>query len=148
MSSDDRLGSKGLKRLSLAPGARASPLSSPRTPNSASLEVETSLPSPLGHGRRYAPKRMSSISYYNSANIVLSPTSSTSDSFARSPLPPTIPESAVAASLQGAKGLRRSVSAPKRGRTKPLPDKLVENSSDFVIPGQSQTPPPQTLAEK
>lgn len=149
MTSEDRAGPKGLKRLSLTPGARApiSTLSSPRTPNSAGLVVETSLPSPLSHNRRFSARRTSSISYYNSASIAPSPTSSSSDSFARSPIPPTIHESPVAV-LQSTEGLRRSVSLPKRTRNKLSVDKRIVAASEAALAAQPPNPPPQTLAEK
>jgi hypothetical protein len=145
MSSNDRAGPKGLKRLSLTPGARAPP--SPHAPNSTGVTTEFSLPSPLAHNRRYAPKRASSISYYNSAHKVSSPTSSSSDSFVRSPLPPTIHESTTAL-LDAKDGLRRAASLPKRRHTALSLGNAIETSSDVVIPAQTLTPPPQTLAEK
>lgn len=144
MSSNDRVGPKGLKRLSLAPGARALP--SPRTPNSASVTTEFPLPSPLDHARRHAPKRASSISYYNSAYTAPSPTSSSSGSFVRSPLPPTIHESASAFS-DVREGLRRAASLPKRRHTALSIGNAIEKPPDVVIPAQTLSPP-QTLAEK
>jgi len=146
MSSNDRAGTAGLKRLSLAPGARASPSS--YTPNSAGVTTGAPLPSPLrGNNRRHAPRRTSSISYYNSAHIVSSPTSSLSDTFVRSPLPRTIHESSPPVLLDASKGLRRAASLPREGRAVLFTDSTDETASDFVIPTQSPTPP-QTLVEK
>lgn len=150
---------RGLKRLSLTPGASAI-AQSPRTPTSAGVGSgpESPLPSPLllNHGRRHAPKRMSSISYYNSAVIAsssASPTSSTSETFIRSPPPPTIPELSTTVSLRGSDGLRRASSLPKRTRAIPstVPEhKPSSSSSDFVIPAQpaASAPAAQTLVEK
>jgi len=145
MSSNDRAEAAGLKRLSLTPGARALPSS--YTPNSAGVTAGPPLPSPLrGNDRRHAPKRTSSISYYNSAHIVSSPNSSGSDTFARSPLPLTIHESPPVL-LDPSKELRRAASLPRRGRAVLFIDSTKETTSDFVIPAQSPTPP-QTLVEK
>ena len=149
MSSNDRTGPKGLKRLSLTPGARALPLL--HTPTS-SITTEFSLPTPIGSNtRRHTPKRTFSISYYNSAHIVASPTSSSSDTFVRSPVPPTIHESAPAPALPDINnGLRRAASLPKRGHTALSIDNTIETPPEIVIPAQTPTPtpPPQTLAEK
>lgn len=135
----------GLKRLSLTPGASlvarssSSASTSPIPSPSPSTPAQTS--SPLGHGKRHAAKRMSSISYYNSSNTVPSPTSSSSGSFLRSP---TIAE-------EPGFSLQRAASLPRKPRPRTSIDTQHKRQYSTYATGEpsaATVPAVQTLAEK
>ena len=135
---DNPISTKGLKRLSLTPGVSLA--SRPHSSQSSATTLHDNIdstpqsaPAP-SHGKRMAPKRMSTISYYT-------PSSPSVASIVRSPPPPIIPESREETPRPKDR-LQRSASFPRRQFHEPT------RTNDDGSRVQLRVPPILTLADK